>query len=146
MNCKCKEEAILKYKAPYELVKGHDTDSGYDIRNVKGMLVIAPRRTVKINTGVFLEIPKGYEVQVRPKSSLSAQGLIVHFRTVDEDYRGEVMVVVTNENLDEFVIENMQKVAQMVLAKRESVSVEKIDEISKDTSRADGAFGSTGRF
>ena len=92
MSCNCENITEIKYKAPYELIKGHETDSGYDVRLDTKSLFIKPFATVKLPTGVYLDLPSNYEVQVRPKSGLSSEGLLIHFGTVDSDYRGEVLV------------------------------------------------------
>ena len=82
----------MKYKCDYNLVKGHDTDSGYDLKT-KHPFKLLPNQVKLIPTSLYLELDKHIEAQVRPKSSISAQGILVHFGTVDSDYRGEVKVV-----------------------------------------------------
>ncbi len=87
----------MKYKCDYTLQKGHDTDSGYDLKT-KHPFKLLPNQTKLIPTSLFLELDKNIEAQVRPKSSISAKGILVHFGTVDSDYRGEVQVVMQNLN------------------------------------------------
>lgn len=135
----------MKYKCDYELIKGHDTDSGYDLRT-KYDFKLDPFQVKNISTSLFLELDKDTEVQVRPKSSISAKGVLVHFGTVDSDYRGEVLVTIQNLNKHGVEFEKGQKIAQIVFSKKTDVDLEKVEEISDDTTRGTGGFGSTGRF
>ena len=137
---------VIKYKAPYELKKGHETDSGYDVRLNAVLLLIKPFATVTLPTGVYLDLPSNCEVQVRPKSGLSSKGLLVHFGTVDSDYRGEVLVIATNLTGEPFALKADEKIAQLVFVKKDVVELEQVEEISNNTSRGTGGFGSTGRF
>ena len=137
---------VIKHKAPYELRKGHETDSGYDVRLNAVLLLIKPFATVTLPTGVYLDLPYNYEVQVRPKSGLSSKGLLVHFGTVDSDYRGEVLVIATNLTGEPFALKADEKIAQLVFVKKDVVELEQVEEISNNTSRGTGGFGSTGRF
>ena len=136
---------FVRYKAPYELVKGHEYDSGYDIRATED-INIKPLETVLIPIGVCLELPSYTEAQVRPKSSLSSQGLLVHFGTIDAGYRGEVKVAMTNLSGGLKTFEVRQKIAQIVFGKVEDIALEKAEEIEANTSRGKGGFGSTGKF
>ena len=145
MNCNCDKVAQIRYKAPYILAKGHNTGSGYDMRTVWDM-EIYPGHTLKVETGVYLELPKGFEAQVRPKSGLSSQGLLVHFGTVDEDYRGQVLVTVTNLTGKTIYLDEEQKVAQLVFVRKDMTILKSVKEIDTDTTRGTGGFGSTGRF
>ena len=141
-----KMKQVIKYKAPYELKKGHETDSGYDVRLNAVLLLIKPFATVTLPTGVYLDLPYNYEVQVRPKSGLSSKGLLVHFGTVDSDYRGEVLVIATNLTSEPFELRAYEKIAQLVFVKKDIVELEQVEEISNNTNRGTGGFGSTGRF
>lgn len=141
-----KMKQVVKYKAPYELKKGHETDSGYDVRLDTRSLFIKPFTTVKLPTGVYLDLPSNYEAQVRPKSGLSSKGLLVHFGTVDSGYEGEVLVIATNLTSEPFALRADEKIAQLVFVKKERIRLEKVDELEKKSSRGDGGFGSTGRF
>lgn len=138
-------EKNLNYKADYELVKGHDTDSGYDLRTTRHIKLL-PFEVKNIPTSVFLELPKDIEGQVRPKSSISTKGVLVYFGTVDSDYRGEVMVTIQNLNNHSIEFEPMQKIAQIVFVKKYTVELVQVNEINNDTERGTGGFGSTGRF
>ena len=135
----------MKYKCDYDLVKGHDTDSGYDLKT-KYAFKLLPNQTKLIPTSLFLELDKNIEAQVRPKSSISAKGILVHFGTVDSDYRGEVKVVMQNLNQYGVEFEAGQKIAQIVFNKKTNVILEQTDNINNDTDRGIGGFGSTGAF
>ena len=141
-----KMKQVVKYKAPYELKKGHETDSGYDVRLNTVLLLIKPFETVKLPTGVHLDLPSNYETQVRPKSGLSSKGLLVHFGTVDAGYEGEVLVIATNLTSKPFDIREDEKIAQLVFVEKDIVELEQVEEITNNTSRGTGGFGSTGRF
>lgn len=136
----------MRYTCNYYLEKGHETDSGYDVRNAGERLIIKPFETVKIPTSLKVALPEDIEIQVRPKSSLSAQGLLVHLGTVDSGYRGEILVVATNLTNENLEILPNQKVAQVVFNKKTLVMPLLSPKIEDDTSRGTGGFGSTGRF
>lgn len=135
----------MKYKCDYNLIKGHDTDSGYDLKT-KYAFKLLPNETKLIPTSLFLELDKNIEAQVRPKSSVSAKGILVHFGTVDSDYRGEVKVVMQNLNQHGVEFEAGQKIAQIVFNEKTEVFLEQTEDISNDTQRGIGGFGSTGAF
>lgn len=135
----------MKYKCDYELIKGHDTDSGYDLKT-KYAFKLLPQQVKLIPTSLFLELDKHIEAQVRPKSSISAKGILVHFGTVDSDYRGEVQVVMQNLNDYGVEFESEQKIAQIVFNKKTEVVLEQTEDISNNTQRGIGGFGSTGAF
>lgn len=140
----------INYVSPYILEKGKESDSGYDLRlqaiKDKENNVIESLETILIHTGVYLELPDDIEVQLRPKSSLSSKGLLVHFGTVDSGYRGELLVAMTNLNKDKVEFEYNRKIAQIVFNKKTDVDLEKVVEINKETDRGEGGFGSTGKF
>lgn len=135
----------MKYKCDYDLIKGHDTDSGYDLKTTRPFKLL-PNQVKLIPTSLFLKLDKNIEAQVRPKSSISAKGILVHFGTVDSDYRGEVKVVIQNLNDYGVEFEAGQKIAQIVFSKKTDVELEQTDTISNDTDRGTGGFGSTGAF
>lgn len=140
----------INYVSPYILEKGRESDSGYDLRlqsiKDKEANTIDSLETVLIHTGLYLELPDDIEVQVRPKSSLSSKGLLVHFGTEDSGYRGEVLVAMTNLNNGEVELEDNRKIAQIVFNKKTDVNLDKVEVISKETDRGEGGFGSTGKF
>ena len=122
--------------------------AGMDVRaNLDEPIVLKPLARALVPTGLFVELPAGYEMQVRPRSGLAAKyGLTVLNApgTVDADYRGEVKVILANLSADEFVINDGERIAQLVVAQHSQVEWEETDELS-DTSRGAGGFGSTGK-
>lgn len=137
----------IKYVSPYKLIKGNPTDSGYDLKlSGEKSVVLEPMETLLLSTGVFLELPKNIEAQVRPKSSLSSQGIIVHFGTVDSGYRGEILVAMTNLTKGVIMFERGRKIAQLVFQEKTEINLQKSEKIDKDTDRGEGGFGSTGKF
>lgn len=135
----------MKYKCDYKIEKGHDTDSGYDLKTTRPFKLL-PNQVKLIPTSLYLELDKHIEAQVRPKSSISAKGILVHFGTVDSDYRGEVKVVMQNLNDYGVEFEAGQKIAQIVFNEKTEVVLEQTENISNDTDRGIGGFGSTGAF
>ena len=135
----------MKYKCDYTLQKGHDTDSGYDLKTTRPFKLL-PQQVKLIPTSLFLELDKNIEAQVIPKSSISAKGILVHFGTVDSDYRGEVQVVMQNLNQHGVEFEAGQKIAQIVFSKKTDVELEQTNNIENNTDRGIGGFGSTGAF
>lgn len=135
----------MKYKCDYKIEKGHDTDSGYDLKTTRPFKLL-PNQTKLIPTSLFLELDKNIEAQVRPKSSISAKGILVHFGTVDSDYRGEIKVIMRNLNDYGVEFEAGQKIAQIVFNEKTEVFLEQTEDIINDTKRGVGGFGSTGAF
>lgn len=135
----------MKYKCDYELIKGHDTDSGYDLKTTRAFKLLTQQLKL-IPTSLFLELDKNIEAQVRPKSSISSKGILVHFGTVDSDYRGEVKVVMQNLNDFGVEFEAGQKIAQIVFNEKTDVILEHTENIENNTDRGTGGFGSTGAF
>lgn len=121
--------------------------SGMDLRaNLLEPLTLAPLERMMIPTGIFLEIPQGYEAQVRPRSGLAIkQGLtcLNSPGTIDADYRGELKVILINLSAEHQVISHGDRIAQMVFQKIEIVELESTDQIS-ETARNAGGFGHTG--
>mgnify|MGYP001065092927 CR=1 FL=1 len=121
--------------------------AGLDIRaNLNESVVLQPLERVLIPTGLFLEIPNGFEAQVRPRSGLALKKGITVLNapgTIDADYRGEVGVILINLSKDEFIIEDGERVAQLVFAKVEQANFELTTDLS-ETQRGAGGFGSTG--
>lgn len=121
--------------------------AGMDVRaNLSEPITLEPLQRCMVPTGLFLEIPAGYEVQVRPRSGLAAKKGITVLNapgTIDADYRGEVCVILVNLSSEPFVIEHGERVAQLVLAKHEVVEWSETDELA-GSERGTGGFGSTG--
>ena len=124
-----------------------NNSAGLDLRaHVKEEIILNPMSRVLIKTGLFIQLPEGYEAQIRPRSGLAYKNGITVLNTpgtIDADYRGEVGVLLINLSNDPFKIKNGDRIAQMVIAKyqqAEWISVEQLD----STQRGDGGFGSTG--
>lgn len=121
--------------------------AGMDVRaNLSDPITLEPLQRCMVPTGLFLEIPAGYEVQVRPRSGLAAKKGITVLNapgTIDADYRGEVCVILVNLSSEPFVIEHGERVAQLVLAKHEIIEWSETDELA-GSERGTGGFGSTG--
>ena len=121
--------------------------AGLDVRaNNDEPIVLAPLGRAMVPTGLFLEIPTGYEVQVRPRSGLAPKkGVTVLTApgTIDADYRGEVCVILVNLSDAEFVVEKVERIAQLVLARHETIEWEETDALAA-SGRGEGGFGSTG--
>ena len=121
--------------------------AGLDVRaNNSEPIVLEPLGRAMVPTGLYLEIPAGYEVQVRPRSGLAAKKGVTVLNapgTIDADYRGEVCVILVNLSSEPFVIEKGERVAQLVLAKVEQLEWEEADSLA-DSERGAGGFGSTG--
>ncbi len=108
---------------------------------------LKPLERVVIPTGLYVQIPQGFEIQIRPRSGLAIkEGLTVINApgTIDSDYRGELRVGIVNLSQDEKMIKNGDRIAQMVLAKHEQISW-KIVSVLDDTERGEGGFGHTGK-
>ena len=121
--------------------------AGMDLRaNIEQSVTIPPLGRVIIKTGLFIEIPIGYEAQVRPRSGLAIKKGITVLNspgTIDADYRGEIGVILVNLSDDFFDIENGERIAQLVIAKHERADWIEVQELSS-TDRGEGGFGSTG--
>lgn len=121
--------------------------AGMDVcANVKKPKIIESLERVLIPTGLYPEIPKGYEMQVRPRSGLALKkGLTVLNTpgTIDSDYRGEIGIILVNLSKEPTIIEPGERIAQLVIAKYEKVEIEEVEEIS-ESERGVGGFGSTG--
>ncbi len=121
--------------------------AGMDLRaNISEPITLQPLERTIVKTGLFIELPIGYEAQVRPRSGLAAKKGITVLNapgTIDADYRGEVGVILVNLSNDDFVIENGERIAQMVIAKHERAEWVAVKELS-ETTRGEGGFGSTG--
>ena len=109
-------------------------------------VAIRPGEWTMIPTGLFLEIPAGFEIQVRPRSGLAARHGVTVLNspgTIDSDYRGEIKVILMNLSDKDFIIRDRDRIAQLVLSRYERAELQASDELS-DTERGCGGFGSTG--
>ena len=121
--------------------------AGMDLRaNLDEPITLKPLDRTLVKTGIFMQLPAGYEAQVRPRSGLAFKKGITVLNTpgtIDADYRGEVGVILVNLSNEDFVVEDGERVAQMVIAKHEQPSWEEVEELI-ETERGAGGFGSTG--
>ena len=121
--------------------------AGMDLRaNILEQITLKPLERTIVKTGLFIELPIGTEAQVRPRSGLAVKKGITVLNapgTVDADYRGEIGVILVNLSNDDFVIENGERIAQLVISKHERAEWEQVESLS-ETSRGEGGFGSTG--
>ena len=121
--------------------------AGMDLRaNLSGPIILKPLERAIVKTGLFIELPIGYEAQVRPRSGLAAKKGITVLNspgTVDADYRGEIGVILVNLSNEPFTIENGERIAQLIIAKHERAEWIPVDNLS-ETERGAGGFGSTG--
>jgi dUTP pyrophosphatase len=121
--------------------------AGMDLRaDLSAPITLSPLGRVIVKTGLFIELPIGYEAQVRPRSGLAIKKGITVLNspgTVDADYRGEIGVILVNLSNEDFVIENGERIAQLIIAKHERAEWIEVQELS-ETSRGEGGFGSTG--
>ena len=122
--------------------------SGMDVRaNIEAPVVLQPMERMLVPTGLFVEIPMGYEAQMRPRSGLAIKQGITCLNspgTIDADYRGELKVILINLSAEPQVINNGDRIAQMVFQKVEKVTLEPVETIY-DTQRGEGGFGHTGK-
>ncbi|MGO3182519.1 MAG: dUTP diphosphatase [Aequorivita sp.] len=121
--------------------------AGMDLRAcVDGPSTLKPLQRAIVKTGLFIELPIGYEAQVRPRSGLAAKKGITVLNspgTIDADYRGEIGVILVNLSNEDFKVEQGERIAQLVISKHERAVWEEVEEL-EETSRGEGGFGSTG--
>ena len=123
--------------------------AGMDLRAYlpEGAIVIKPLQRVLVPTGLFMEIPEGYEGQVRPRSGLAIKNGITVLNTpgtIDADYRGEVKIILINLSDTDFTISSGDRIAQIIFAKCEQMEVVNVETLS-ETERGAGGFGHTGK-
>lgn len=121
--------------------------AGMDIRaNIDVSVTLKPLERIIIKTGLYMSLPRGLEAQVRPRSGLAAKKGITVLNspgTIDADYRGEIGVILINLSKEDFVINDGDRIAQLVIAKYEQIKWKKVT-VLDETERGDGGFGSTG--
>jgi len=122
--------------------------AGMDLNaNLEEAVTLQPLERKLIPTGLFMEIPAGFEAQVRPRSGLALKHGITVLNspgTIDADYRGELQVILVNLSKEEFVIQDGERIAQLVIAKHESVQWQSVETL-EESARGEGGFGSTGK-
>lgn len=134
-----------KHQLPaYETI----ASAGMDLRaNLEEDIHLKPMDRILVPTGLFIELPIGYEAQVRPRSGLAFKkgvGVVNSPGTIDADYRGEIKVILINMSKEDLVISDGERIAQMVIAKHERAEWEEVNSLS-ETERGTGGFGSTGK-
>ena len=124
-----------------------DASAGMDLRaNLEASIILKPLERVIVKTGIYIQLPTGYEAQIRPRSGLAFKKGITVLNspgTIDADYRGEIGVILINLSSKEFVVENGERIAQMIVAKHERAEWVEV-EVLEETLRGSGGFGSTG--
>lgn len=122
--------------------------AGMDIRaELDEPKILKPLERALVPTGLFIELPRGYEAQVRPRSGLALKKGITVLNTpgtIDSDYRGEIGIILINLSSEEFIINDGERICQMIIAKHETIEWEETD-ILNETGRGSGGFGHTGQ-
>jgi len=125
-----------------------DASAGMDLRaNIDKSITLKPLERTIVKTGLFIALPVGFEAQVRPRSGLAAKNGITVLNapgTVDADYRGEIGVILVNLSNEDFIINDGERIAQLIIAKHERAHWEEVEVLS-ETKRGAGGFGSTGK-
>jgi len=133
-----------KHKLPEYETK---LSAGMDIRaNLDEPVMMKPLERKLIKTGLFIELPEGYEAQIRPRSGLAYKKGISVLNTpgtIDADYRGEIGVILVNLSNQNFIINDGERICQMIISKHETISWQQVDILDK-TTRGEGGFGHTG--
>ena len=146
MDNKLKVEIINRSK--HELPKySTELSAGMDIRaNIDSQICLKPLERHLIPTGLYISLPKGFEAQIRPRSGLAINKGITCLNspgTIDADYRGEIMVILVNLSKGDFIINDGDRIAQMVISKHETIEWIQVYSLD-ETERADGGLGHTG--
>ncbi len=123
--------------------RGTDRSAGYDLYALSNCQ-ISPAEGSLVYTGISVAIPQGYYGRIAPRSSLALKGINVGGGVIDEDYRGEIKVILFNHGNNVFQVNQGERIAQLILTKIITPDVEEVDELDA-TKRADGGFGSTGK-
>jgi dUTP pyrophosphatase len=122
--------------------------AGMDLRaDIENEIILKPLQRTLVPTGLYIELPIGYEAQIRPRSGLAYKhgiGIVNSPGTIDADYRGEIKVLLVNLSDIDFVIKNGERIAQMVIAKHETAIWNEVEVLS-DTARGEGGYGHTGK-
>lgn len=133
-----------KHENPQYATQG---SAGMDLRaNIEKPITLQPLERCLVPTGIFIQLPEGYEGQIRPRSGLSIKKgitLINSVGTIDSDYTGEIKLGIVNLSQEPFTIEDGERLAQLVVARYEQITWQNVDELDS-TQRGDGGFGSTG--
>ena len=131
---------LPQYETPHSV--------GLDVRaDIEKPIMLCPLERIMVPTGLYVEIPDGYEIQVRPRSGLAVKHGVTVLNspgTIDPDYRGEIKVILVNISHDVFEIMPGERIAQLVVSRFEQAEWEEVELLS-ETNRGEGGFGSTGR-
>lgn len=142
-----KVQVINKSKHPLPKYETEQS-AGMDIRaNLNEPIVLKPLQRCLVPTGLYIALPKGFEAQIRPRSGLAIKkgiGVLNSPGTIDADYRGEICIILVNLSSDDFVVEDGERVAQMVIARHEQAVWQEV-EVLNETERGAGGFGHTGK-
>ena len=136
---------LSKHALPkYETI----ASAGLDLRaNIEEAIQLEPMQRVLVPTGLFIELPVGHEAQIRPRSGLAFKYGITVLNspgTIDADYRGEIKILLINLSNEAFIINDGERIAQMIIAKHEQIEWQVVDKLS-DTERGAGGYGHTGK-
>ena len=139
---------FIKKLSPLATIPNYQTEeaSGFDLHSIED-IILKPNERKLIGTGLAFEIPKGYEIQIRPRSGLAYKHGISVLNspgTIDSDYRGEIKVLLINHSDTDFEIKIGERIAQGVIQKVIQAKFEEVEELNK-TARGAGGFGSTGK-
>jgi len=142
-------EVKIVNKSVYPLPEyATEHSAGMDLRaDIKESITLEPLKRAMVPTGIYIELPEGYEAQIRPRSGLAAKhgiSLVNTPGTIDADYRGEIKVIMVNLSDTPFVLNPGERIAQMVIARYERIKWNLVDELS-ESERGEGGFGSTGK-
>ncbi len=132
--------SLPEYATPYS--------AGMDLRaNITEPVLLKPLERALIPTGIYIQLPEGYEAQIRPRSGLAVKhgiSIVNSPGTIDADYRGEIGVILVNLSSEDFVVNSGERICQMVIAKHERVAWEQVDKLD-ESERGEGGFGHTGK-
>lgn len=122
--------------------------AGMDLRaNLEESVVLKPLERTLVPTGIYIQLPEGYEAQIRPRSGLAIKhgiGIVNAPGTIDADYRGEIRVILVNLSNEDFIIQDGERICQMVIAQHAHIEWDSVDSLD-ETERGAGGFGHTGR-
>lgn len=122
--------------------------AGMDLRaNIEEPIALKPLQRELISTGIYIQLPPGYEAQIRPRSGLAFKhgiSIVNSPGTIDADYRGEIRVILVNLSDEEFVVNDGERICQMVISKHERIEWQKVDTLD-ESDRGEGGFGHTGK-
>jgi dUTP pyrophosphatase len=142
-----KVQIINKSKHPLPKYETEQS-AGMDIRaNLIEPIVLKPLQRCLVPTGLYMALPKGFEAQIRPRSGLAIKkgiGVLNSPGTIDADYRGEICIILVNLSSEDFIVEDGERVAQMVIARHEQAEWDEV-EVLDETERGAGGFGHTGK-